>query len=143
MTLSIKYFLVFSVPLLILNCAYNDNTRSECSDAICTEQFRNINILIKHTDGDPVSLKSFKVTDLENNKDLTLSLTDEGWAAVRRTGSYPIFNDGYVHEYWNKESRIEFLGFIDNQVVVDQIYTVAANCCHVYLKEGPMELIID
>ena len=143
MTLSIKYFLVFSVPLLILSCAYNDDTRSACSDAICTDEFRHINILIKHTDGDPVSLNSFKVTELENNRDLTLSLTDEGWAAVIRTGSYPIFNDGYVREYQNKEFKIEFSGFIDNQKVVDQIYIVGANCCHVYLQEGPTQLIID
>lgn len=133
-----KNFIALIILLFLLGCSYNNDPDSEgCLTVACTEEFRTITITVKYSNGTPVVFDSFKVIDIKNKNDLTY----EGWQSVN--GIYPIFSDKHAFEYQNKEIKIEFSGVIDNKKVVSEVYTVGANCCHVYLKEGKDELIIN
>jgi len=124
--------------LLLLSCTEKD----KACNGVCTEEYRTIVVNVEESDGSPVVLDSFKVTDLTNDRDITLQLDDttRDYQSVR--GIYPIFSDKYAGDYMEQQIQIKFSGFIDGREVVSEIYKVAADCCHVFHISGELELVI-
>ena len=116
---------------MISNCDRDD--KSDCKGAFCTEEFRYITILIKHSsDSSAVVLTDYKVIRISDNKDLTLP----GNVFPINSGYYPLVNDGQLYFLRNSITEIEFQGYIQNSQVIKKLFDVGADCCHVSLVSG-------
>ena len=128
-----NFILIIIVILGLSSCDCNCN--SECEDIACTEQFVMITVTIVDQDQNPIILDDYTVIDIDNNIDLTDDLM-ENYQSYPIDGTYPIFDDRYQSDYQNQEIELHFIAYINNQEVVNEYYSVGADCCHVYLFEG-------
>lgn len=135
---------VLAVVLLFtitqVSCDSNDDSNTDCEDAICTAIFVRIMVTIADENQDPVALDSFKVIDLENGNEITISLSPSELEGLQEFGQYPLIEDGILGE--NEELQVQFQGFINEQEVVNSNYNVSTDCCHVGLDSGNLELTL-
>jgi hypothetical protein len=132
-----KYFIL---PLILLagfflKCERNDNfvDDTDCSNTICTMEYRTITVIIKHkTDGTIYNLTDYKVTRVSDNKDITIKPND----LFQYNGSYPVINDSQQHLVRNTDVEVEFTGYVSGSVVIQKRLIVTADCCHVSLVQG-------
>jgi len=128
--------------LFLLSCLSCSKNNSNCVDTFCTEEFRTITVTIKNSNGTTVALDEFKVLISATDIDITRKVNETEFEMMRKSGTYPLFGDEYSSDYENKEVRINFIGHINNQEIVNADFTVGADCCHVILVEGITEIII-
>lgn len=123
--------------LLVLSCSKGDN--SDCPIA-CSEEYRIITVSIVDSNGNPVALDDFKITNEDNGNDLTISISETEFQMMRERGTYPLFSDLHRQEYSGRELEINFTGYINGGAVVSADYRVGADCCHVYYVSGDLSL---
>jgi hypothetical protein len=124
------FVLVFPAMLIF---ACDRDTKSDCNFAVCTDEFRYITILIKHSsDSSAVILNDYKVIRTTDNKDLTLP----GNVFPDNSGYYPLVNDSQLNILRNSITEIEFRGYIQNTLVIKKLFEIGADCCHVSLVSG-------
>ena len=128
--------------LLLYNCSLCDDNTNDCTNIACTEQFVMITVSIVDQEQNPFILDDYKVTDLDNNIDLTNELK-EYYKLYMDDGVYPIFDDRFQQTYQNQEIDLQFIGYVDGQEILNEIYSVGADCCHVYLISGDYEIIVE
>jgi hypothetical protein len=138
-----KLILTVMMAFILNTCNQNQEEKIDCTEVVCTMEFRTISVTLKNKNGNPISLDKFKVTSLDNEKDITRPLIDMNWEENRTTGTYPIFGDEFNKEYQNKKVEILFEGFIANEKVANLTFLVGADCCHVSLIEGQSEVVLD
>ena len=107
--------------LVVIAGCHNDK---EEESVVCTCELRQINIRAVYTDGTPVVLDKFETI---NYKD---------------SGQYPVMNDDYRKELENKPLKIKFLGYKNEQVVIEEAFIVSADECHVYMVDGNDSVIL-
>jgi hypothetical protein len=126
-----RYILSFFL-LTFLVCDCDRDKKTDCSVAICTDEFRFITILIKHsTDSSAVILTGYKVFRVSDNKDITIS-NDLNFPP----GYYPLVSDSQLALLRNSTVEIEFQGFVQNLLIIKKRFVVGADCCHVSLVSG-------
>jgi hypothetical protein len=116
---------------LILGCE-RDN-KSDCNNLVCTDEFRSISVLIKHSsDSTAVILTTFKVIRVSDNKDISHgnSIIPENY------GYYLLVDDTDKEMLRNNDVEIEFQGYVDNILLIKRRFVVTADCCHVSLVSG-------
>ncbi|WP_299103872.1 hypothetical protein [uncultured Tenacibaculum sp.] len=134
---SIKVTVVLSTILLFISC--NDN--NICKDTVCTLEFRTILVSVKNQDQNPIALDSFKVINIQNNSDMTVSLSNSEFEAAQQSGKYPLVNDSSLNT--NEERQVQFKGYIDNKEVINSTYKVSTDCCHIGLISGVLNLTLN
>jgi hypothetical protein len=126
-------FLLMIFFLTVLITACDRDNKSDCKLAVCTEEFRYITILIRHSsDSTSVILTDYKVIRISDNKDLTLP----GNVFPVNSGYYSLVNDGQLNFLRNSITQIEFQGYIQNTMVIKRRFDVGADCCHVSFVSG-------
>jgi hypothetical protein len=143
--MSRKIFIAQSVLFLALfvSCDNLDNPTMDCSDIACTEQFVTINVSVKDGAGVAIPLDRFEVTILGTQEDITREISNEELELFRNNGSYPLFGDEFSGRFQNGIVEIVFKGFIGDSEVVSENYKVGADCCHVLLVSGDLDIIIE
>ena len=136
----LKPFLILLVAIPILISCNTDDSRSNCDNISCTEEFRTIIVSIKDENQNPVALDSFEVLLTENGNNIAMSFSTSEFEEVQQLGEYPLVNDASFD--LNQEVQIEFIGFIDEEQVVNEIYVVSTDCCHINLVSGTLEIIL-
>ncbi|GAA3514418.1 hypothetical protein GCM10022393_30460 [Aquimarina addita] len=133
---------IFSTIFTQISCNNDDdddNVNLDCESAICTEILIRIMVSIKDQNQNPVMLDTYKVINLENGEDITISLTSSELSGLQEFGQYPLIEDGILGV--NQELDVQFVGYVDDQEVVRSNYTVSTDCCHVSLDAGNLELV--
>jgi hypothetical protein len=129
----ILFFILFSV--FLPNCE-KENVKpgdSDCEGIFCTDIFVSVNILIKHSnDNSPVILTKYKVIRTSDNEDITIKDND----LTDNNGYYVIVNDSSTGLITNKNTEVEFQGYINDSLVVQKLFIVKKDCCHVSLVSG-------
>lgn len=127
---------LFTFLFLITSCQDNEDANSEtCSEEVfCTLEFRSIVVTIKDKDEQPVQLDSYKVIRLDENKEIAV---DPNYGNSH-TGTYVIATDGTFTV--NETIELQFIGFVNNQEVVRENYTVNEGCCHISLVSGDVDI---
>ncbi|MBC7000719.1 hypothetical protein [Cytophaga sp. FL35] len=135
-------FFLLLLPLiaatLFVSCSNHDDSDQDCGQVICIAEFVRILVSVTDENQNPILLDSFEVVNLENGKNITIQLSTEEFEGLREYGKYPLIEDGILG--LNEERIIQFRGFIDNQEVVGEAYTVGTDCCHVGLVSGNLQL---
>lgn len=121
-----RYIFLFLLAITVVSC----NDDEGCNgNLVCTEEFRTVLINIVDGDGDPVTLDSFTVTNLDT--DQVVSLDPIAWV-----DTYPIADDSMLDEIPKEGQRIELVGILNGEEVVRETFLVGHDCCHVILLEG-------
>jgi len=106
---------------------------SSCVGVACTEEFRSIVVTIQNTAGQPITLDLYTVEERGQ-----MLWRDTG----QEDGQYTLLTDALQESFENREATVTLFGFIDNEEVVSQDYVIGADCCHIFLVSGPLEIII-
>jgi len=118
-----------------MNCdnVTSDYSEPECADVICTMEFRSVTIQVKYkSNNNPVVLRSYNVVRTSDSKDITSADND----LTDNNGYYTIINDNTKDLKKNIHTEVEFLGYMNNTMVVRRRFIVTADCCHVSLISG-------
>ena len=116
----------------------DDNNQGNCSEVVCSQEFRFFDVSVVNRSQEPIALDEFVVTWVENGRDLTLDYTAEDLEVYQTTGQYPLINDNFVQDFKSRVISLTFEGYIQGELVVDEDFTVAFDCCHVFLVEGDL-----
>ena len=127
-----RYILSFLLlTAVILDC--DREKKSDCTNVACTQEFRNITILIKHiSDSSAFILTTYKVLRVSDNKDITHSNN----SIIENLGYYPLVDDTDRDMLRNSDVEIEFQGYAGDTLVIKKRFVVTADCCHVSLVSG-------
>ncbi|MEK6152975.1 hypothetical protein WIW50_06935 [Flavobacteriaceae bacterium 3-367] len=136
-----KALFLSTLMLAIWNCSdKNDDDQISCTGVACTEIFVSFSVNVQDSSDMPVALDEFEVRDATTGEDLTRPIDND---PQRNEGSYPLYDDLFVPGNQNTSREIVFKGFIGGQEVANVVYTVAADCCHVSLVSGNLDIVID
>lgn len=123
--------------LLLIVFIIGCGDENKCS-SICTEEFKSIHLTIKDANGNSIVLDQFTVTLTDSNKDITEDLDfDQTFA-----GTYPIIDDSFTSEAKSNDLKVQFIGKIDDTIVVEENYIIGSDCCHILLISGETEITI-
>ena len=127
------------LSLTEIKCSDRDRDSYNCTAAICTEEFRTILLTIKHsTDNTPYILSDYKVFRLPDNKDITIP----GDSFLTNNGNYIVSNDSQTELFRFKNVKIEFKGYLNNDLVIQRQFIITADCCHISLVEGETSAVL-
>ena len=122
----------FNAIVLIIgvtvSCIFTSCSKDEPEDPIfCTEEFRLITLEVE---GD--SLTSFYTARVVNND----TLYPENNAPIF-DNHYVVLSDQYSTVLQNKTEEFQFVGLINDSIVLKLNYTIAADNCHIFKVSGP------
>jgi len=136
-----RYFILFFIiiSVLVLQCESDSTPQIDCSSTICATIYLSITVTIKHkTDSTLYHLTDYKVKRVSDNADVTPKHDNlSGYS-----GYYPLANDGNMDLYKFKNVEVEFTGYVNNSIVIQNRFIVTADCCHISLLEGDVSLFI-
>jgi hypothetical protein len=102
-----------------------------CDTVACTMEFREITVTIQTFSQQPVVLDQFYTTDVAGNR-----LSEQLCSASAVPGTYVIINDAWVNNHRNSLKTLKFVGYRQGQKIVDEVFTIATDCCHVSKAAG-------
>lgn len=138
-------FVLFSFLVLLVNCSDDDGglERSDCNEVVCTLQFVTLNVSVRDASSVVIPLDAFEVVITATGEDITREVSGQEFENFRQNGTYPLFGDEFAERYKNKTEVINFKGFIEGTEVVNSNYKVGADCCHVLLIDGNLNITVD
>ena len=139
----LKPFLFVLFIGCFLSCSEDDSPVPDCTEVACTEEFVSFAVSVTDASGAWVPLDSFEVIERRSGTDITFDYTPEDLEGYREVNSYPLLSDVRAREYQNRRVGLRFRGFIGGNLVAEGDFTGGADCCHVVLFEGSLELIVD
>jgi len=114
-----------------------DTAPIDCSGVFCTQEFRMIFLEVKNSAGATVLLTSFHTEDMAGNI-LPADLYEyDSWR-----DAYMVFNDAWVSGHAGTRKKVRFVGYIGSTKVVDEIYTIATDCCHIDKIAGKDKVVL-
>lgn len=124
--------LLLAIPLLSARC----NKKTDCAEAICTLVFAAVNVTVNDKNGNNIDLQDYYTINIATGDTIRLNST---WPE----GAYTVLDDSYVSRMYNKTLQFRFIGIKGNVTVVDEIYTISADCCHISKDAGKDTVVID
>lgn len=131
---SISLLALGCVILSASDCSRNGGKSNPCDGVMCTMQFAMVNVTVRDATGNPARLDS-AVTIGANGKVIPTS-------PHMGEGVYTIVDDGYKSSLALRTEDVRFKGYLAGRQVLDEAYTITADCCHVSKKSGPAELVL-
>lgn len=114
-----------------------DTAPIDCDGVVCTQEFRMIYLDVKNSAGATVTLTSFHTEDMAGNK-LPADLYEyDSWR-----DAYMVFNDAWVSGHAGTRQQVRFVGYIGSNKVVDEVYTIATDCCHIDKIAGKDKVVL-
>lgn len=114
-----------------------DTAPIDCSGVFCTQEFRMIYLEVKDNAGATVTLTSFHTEDMAGNK-LPADLYEyDSWR-----DAYMVFNDAWVNGHEGTRKKVRFVGYVGSTKVVDEVYTIATDCCHIDKIAGKDKVVL-
>jgi hypothetical protein len=127
------------ISLLIL---FSVNACIEDNGFACTMEFKAITIEIKDSLDNPVVLDDYYTQNNVTKEILRWQDKDPFWDSMNvANGYYLLVSDSEMKWTKNKNINITFFGFIDSVKVIEEIYTISDNICHIYLVSGKQKII--
>jgi len=128
---------------LVLTVSCNDDDNNEpdaCSiELICTEEYRSILISIQDSEGNPFVLDEYRVTNTRSMTFVSFTFPND----LITEGSYVIAEDQHFDEVRKSGTNFLFEGFLDDQKVIEENYSIGHDCCHVIKVSGPDVIVIN
>lgn len=124
---------VLALPFLAMQCKNKNN----CDRAICTEVLMSVSVNVTDKNGNNIDLQDHYTINVANGD--TIRNNNGPWPE----GAYVVLDDSYVNKMYNSRLQFRFVGIKNNIVVVDEAYTISADCCHINKESGKETIVID
>ena len=111
----------------------------------CKKNLVYIFMSIKRSDESVVALTSAKLVRLSDSKIISSSIfppRQPDWPTSGYLG-YLLIDDSHRKEFAGKKIDVEYQGFIDDTMIVKSTFTITADCCHVSLVSGNLDIVIN
>ena len=128
--------LSFLFLLMIYSC-----NQDSCVDIDCTDHIEIITVQVVDTQNSPVTLDSILVTNHVVLLDYTEELSQ--FQDSEEFGTYAIASDLQAASIDDFGSDITLLGWLEGKLVVDEVFLVGQDCCHVTMIEGNETIQLD
>ena len=140
MTKIFLHLVLFSFVLSQCNSKQEQDSSASCDGIMCTQQFVSFSVSVKDGDGNSFALDDYKVIDQQSDEDLPESDMASGFYEHAPAGPYPLYSDSFQNAHQNTERELLFKGYYEGEEVISRTYKVAADCCHVQLLKGDLEI---
>ena len=116
----------------------NHHGHSECArDIICTEIFASVMVTVKDTNGNPVVLDEYYTIREKTGEKISRP------GSIPENGMYVVVDDNFIGELKKSYEGFRFIGKKNGVEVVNEIYEVQGDCCHVNKRSGKETVIIQ
>jgi hypothetical protein len=107
-------------------------------DLICTEIFVSVQVHITNSNGQAVVLDSYYSKNIVSGEKYTW----ESWqgSLPENNGYYPILTDSQLHSISAEGTPIEFVGFKNGAEVVNRVFVIGHDCCHIKAVTEDLEI---
>lgn len=121
--------LLFMAPVfLAASCE-----RGKCpKNVVCTEVFSMVTVRVTDQQGVPVKLDEAYTTRSGKNETIRPEQHMEG--------AYIVLDDSYLKNLQNDKDDFRFVGIKDGKKVIDEVFVIGADCCHVQKISGKEEI---
>ena len=126
-----KKLLFCLVPVLAITACNKSGT-----GIICTQELRMITLKVMTPAKSPVSLDSAYTIRVSNNERIN-------YQHQMSVGTYVVLDDSYHHRLRRHEDQFRFIGWKNNQVVVNELYRIAGDQCHINKRSGADSVIVQ
>src|SRR5690606_24887741 len=108
-----------------------------CKDVYCTTYVAQIDLEVVNGAGAHVVLDAFHTEDMNGNiLPSNLNYYDN------ITQRYIVFNDFWVTGHQNTNIQVRFVGYKGGQKVVDEVYDIHTDCCHIAKTSGTNIVVV-
>lgn len=135
--IAIALLVCFSPLFLYMSC--KDSTTSPgtgCDGVMCTMELRSITLQVNDNAGNPVKLDEAYTVRVKTGERITHE------ANTSTTGSYTVLDDGYQKKLAQSSAEFRFVGRRGGQEVVNELFTISADCCHISKHSGKSEVTL-
>lgn len=109
---------------------------AECPpNTICTMMFASVGTKITDNNGAAVTLSEAYTVRKSNSEVLRYEYNND-------EGFYTVVDDSYQKSLANQTDTFLFVGKKDGKIIVEEPFTISADCCHVNKISGKSEIII-
>lgn len=109
---------------------------ANCDDVACTMMFAMVTAEVKDANGQPVLLDEYYTIRDKNAQKITPE------SQVPQDGTYVILDDSWTRQLRNTSESFHFIGKKNGIEIVNEPYTIGADCCHVDKKSGKGTIVI-
>jgi hypothetical protein len=107
----------------------NGGNTDRCNPNVaCTMIFAMVTTQVIDGNGDAVRLDDYYTLRTSTGEKIKSQETMEGY--------YTILDDSYLNKLKQSSDKFQFVGMKNGKQVVNETYTITADCCHVQKKEG-------
>ena len=128
--------LLLAATVFFLSCDKGGDDDKDCKKAICTMMFSSVNVNILDADSNAVKLSEYYTINIQTND--TIRHTGDTWP----DGAYVVLDDSYTPRMYNKKYDFRFVGISNGAMVVNEIYTISADCCHINKVSGKTSVVV-
>lgn len=128
--------LLLAATVLFLSCDKGDNDDKDCKNAICTMMFASVNVHVLDTDSNNVKLSEYYTINIQTND--TIRHAGDTWPDE----AYVVLDDSYTPRMYNKQYDFRFIGMSNGAMVVNELYTISADCCHINKVSGKTSVVV-
>jgi hypothetical protein len=125
--------LLFSLSLVTIGMTSMSTScekeKKACDNAICTEVFMTVATQVVDNEGKPVVLD--EVYTMRTNLGDRINIDQH-----MGEGHYIVLDDNYQPKLQNNSGEFTFVGKKDGKIVVEEPFTITADCCHIEKKSG-------
>jgi hypothetical protein len=129
--------LLGAVSFLGSSCAKTKSTTAKCADdVICTMMFAMVNTDVVDNTGEHVILDEAYTLRDDTGEKIKLEQTTNGTI-------YTVLDDSYVKKLQNTEAKFHFVGIKGGKQIVNEPYTISADCCHIKKVSGKEQITVQ
>lgn len=128
---------IITAFLLQAHSCHKDDYSHVCGgDIVCTEIFKSVMVEVKDANGNPVTLDDYYTIRLKNDERVS------GPGSTPENGHYIVVDDNIISTLMDKTEGFKFVGIKNGIEVLNEIYQVTGDCCHVNKDSGKDEVVI-
>ncbi len=129
-----RWLLALVLPVLMIACKKDKNN---CAMKACTYVFISVTVKVTDTLNQAVLLDDAYTIRKSNGELITQA------QGLVTAGYYAVLNDSYQHRIANTSEFFQFIGVKNGRRVVDEVYEISADCCHIQKVNGKESIIIN
>ena len=123
-------------PLFIYTSCEKKNDSRKCDGVMCTAMFAMITVHIVDTDNQPVALDSAYTLRTETGEKIIHNVN------TIPENTYTVLDDGYQKNLAQSSATFRFVGFKNGKEIVNEPYTISADCCHINKQSGSSTITV-
>jgi hypothetical protein len=126
-----------TVIVLMADCKKKaQSVTSACDGIACTMLFAMVNITVSDSVGNTISPDDVYTLRVDNQDTIRTSTSSVF------ENSYTIIDDNYLPKMRNSKHDFRFICKKNGKTVVDEPFTLSADCCHISKVSGKASLIV-